>query len=156
MDTAGTDNTSMTVRASLWLIICSRNFSRSGTYSPTHLRAAMQVMATDRGKVTDQVVTEHSIKVTIIDGAMESVVTDEKWDELGQFTIGSELSLSCQPKMYTKTPWQVWEENSGRVYIRAPTDEEIIKNYYQSVYSIEVRDVKKIQPGIMICQACNV
>ena len=54
-------------------------------------------------------------------------VIDGKWDEKGQFMVGSELSLSYQPKMCEKTVWQVWEENSGRVYIRAPTDEEIIK-----------------------------
>ena len=78
---------------------------------------------------------------------MESAIIDEKWDEMGQFMVGSELSLSYQPKMCEKTPWQVWEENSGRVYIRAPTDEEIIKHYYASVYSIDVRDVKKIQLG---------
>ena len=99
------------------------------------------------GKVTAQLITEHSIKIMIVDGNVESAVIDGKWDEIGQFMIGSELSLSYRPKMCEKTPWQVWEENSGRVYIRAPTDEEIIKSYYISVYSIDVRDVKKIQLG---------
>ncbi len=37
-----------------------------------------------------------------------------------------------------------------------PTDEEIIKNYYASVYSIEVRDVKKIQLDQVTCEACDV
>ena len=37
-----------------------------------------------------------------------------------------------------------------------PTDEEIIKNYYASVYSIEVWDVKKIQLDQMTCEACYV
>jgi opacity protein-like surface antigen len=108
------------------------------------------------GKVTAQLITEHTIIITIIDGRVDSAVIDGKWDEKGQFLIGSELSLSYQPKMCEKTPWQVWEENSGRVYIRAPTDEEIIKHYYSSVYSIEVRDVKKIQLGTVSCQACDV
>jgi hypothetical protein len=58
--------------------------------------------------------------------------------------------------MCEKTPWQVWEENSGRVYIRAPTDEEIIRSYYISVYSIDVKDVKKIQIRTVSCQACDV
>ena len=79
------------------------------------------------GKVTAPVITEHTIKITIIDGSVDSAVIDGKWDEMGQFMIGSELSFSYQPMMCEKTPWQVWEENSGRVYIRAPTDEEIIK-----------------------------
>jgi len=108
------------------------------------------------GKVTAQVITEHSIKVTIADGNVLSAVIDEKWDEIGQFIIGSEISLSYRPKKCEKTTWQYWEENSGRVYIRMPTDEEIINNYYASVYSIEVRDVKKIQLDQVTCEACDI
>ena len=108
------------------------------------------------GKVTAPVITNHTIKITIIDGNVDSAIIDGVWDEMGQFMVGSELSLSYQPKMCEKTPWQVWEENSGRVYIRAPTDEEIIKHYYASVYSTDVRNVKKIQLGTVSCQACDV
>jgi hypothetical protein len=108
------------------------------------------------GMMTAQVITDHTIQIVIIDGNVESAVIDEKWDESGQFIIGSELSLSYRPKMCEKTTWQVWEENSGRVYIRAPTDEEIIKGYYESVYSIGVRDVKKVQLGGVACEACYV
>jgi hypothetical protein len=107
-------------------------------------------------QVTAPVITNHTIKVTIIDGTVDSAIIDGVWDEMGQFMIGSELAYSYQPKMCEKTPWQVWEENSGRVYIRAPTDEEIIKSYYITVYSIEVRNVKKIQLGTVSCQACDV
>ena len=108
------------------------------------------------GKVTPPVITEHTVKIVIIDGNVESVVIDGKWDEMGQFMVGSELALSYQPMMCEKTPWQVWEKNSGRVYIRAPTDEEIIKHYYASVYSTDVRNVKKIQLSTVSCQACDV
>jgi hypothetical protein len=107
-------------------------------------------------QVTAQVITPHSIQIVIVDGKVDSAVIDGKWDEEGQFLIGSELSLSYRPKMCEKTPWQVWEENSGRVYIRAPTDEEIIKHYYAAVYSIDVSDVKKVQVAEMSCQACDV
>ncbi|MDD1700855.1 MAG: hypothetical protein LUQ04_08700 [Methanoregula sp.] len=108
------------------------------------------------GMMTAQVITDHSIMITIVDGTVQSAVIDGKWDEMGQFLIGSELTLSYRPKMCEKTTWQVWEENSGRVYIRAPTDEEIIKSYYITVYSIEVRNVKKIQLDQVTCQACDV
>jgi len=108
------------------------------------------------GKVTAQVITEHSIKIVVVDGNVESAVIDGNWDEMGHFLIGSELSLAYHPKMCEKTTWQAWEENSGRVYIRAPTDEEIIRGYYLTVYNIDVRDVKKIQLGTVSCQACDV
>jgi len=108
------------------------------------------------GMVTAQVITDHSLLITITDGTVQSAVIDGKWDEMGQFIIGSEQSLSYHPKMCEKTPWQVWEESSGRVYIRAPTDEEIITDYYKSVYHIEVRNVEKILLDLVTCKACNV
>lgn len=108
------------------------------------------------GSTTTQVITGHTIKITIIDGNVDSAVIDGKWNEVDQYLIGSEVILSYQPKICEKTPWQVWEENSGRVYIRAPTDEEIIKHYYAAVYSIDVRDVKKVQVVEVTCQACDV
>lgn len=106
--------------------------------------------------VTAQVVTEHTIVVTIVDGIVDSAVIDGKWDETGQFMQGSVLSLSYQPKQCEKTVWQVWEENSGRVYIRAPTDEEIIRHYYAAVYGVDVGNVKKVQLDLVTCQACYV
>jgi hypothetical protein len=109
------------------------------------------------GAVTAQVITEHSITLMLTyDGIVQSAVIDGKWDEVGQYLIGSEVSLWYQPMQCEKTPWQVWEENSGRVYIRAPTDEKIITHYYQAVYGIEVRDVQKIELDIITCQVCSV
>lgn len=108
------------------------------------------------GTVTAQVMTEHTAEVTVVDGKVESAVIDGKWDERGQFLIGSSVSLSFQPLQCEKTPWQVWEENSGRVYIRAPTDEEIITHYYAAVYETTVREVKKVESGMMTCEACGV
>jgi hypothetical protein len=109
------------------------------------------------GAVTAQVITGHSITLTLTyDGIVQVAVIDGKWDEMGQYLIGSEETLRYQPMQCERTPWQVWEENSGRVYIRAPTDEEIITYYYQDVYGIEVRNVRKILSGLATCEACSV
>jgi hypothetical protein len=108
------------------------------------------------GAVTAQAITEHTIRVTTADRNVESAVIDDRWDELGQFLIGSTLSLSYQPMQCEKTVWQTWEANSGRVYIRAPTDAEIIRNYYSSVYGIDVMNVTKVDSGLMSCDACSV
>jgi hypothetical protein len=108
------------------------------------------------GMVTAQVMTEHTIRITTADRDVESAVIDERWNEMGQFLIGSTLSLSYQPMQCEKTVWQTWEVNSGRVYIRAPTDAEIIRHYYSSVYSIDVMNVTRVDSGLMSCQACSV
>ncbi len=108
------------------------------------------------GKVTAPVITNHTIKITIVDGNVESAVIDGKWDEMGQFMIGSELAFSYQPKMCEKTPWQVWEENSGRVYIRAPTDEEIIKRLLHIRLQHRGQERKEDPARHVTCQACDV
>jgi hypothetical protein len=54
------------------------------------------------------------------------------------------------------TVWQTWEATLGREYIRAPTDESIIRNYYKNVYCIDVMNVTKVESGTMSCQACSV
>jgi len=108
------------------------------------------------GTITAQVITEHTLRVTTADRTVESAVIDERWDEMGQFLIGSEIPLLYQPMQCEQPPWQIWEANSGRVYIRAPTDEEIIRHYYSAVYGIEVGNVTKVDSGLMACQACSV
>ena len=108
------------------------------------------------GTVTTPAVTGHTIQVTIEDRSVTSAVIDGRWDETGQFLIGSVIPLSYQPRQCEKTTWRVWEANSGRVYIRMPTDEEIIKNYYNSVYGIEVGNVTRVDSGLMSCDACSV
>jgi hypothetical protein len=108
------------------------------------------------GTVTVPAITDHTIRITLAERSVESAVIDERWDETGQFLIGSELSLTYQPRKCGKTVWQIWEANSGRVYIRAPTEAEIIKSYYISEYGIGVRDVTKVDSGLMSCDACDV
>ena len=108
------------------------------------------------GTVTAQAITEHTIRVTVADRAVESAVIDDRWDETGQFLIGSAIALTYQPMQCEQTPWQVWEANSGRVYIRAPTDEEIIRHYYRAVYGIDVAIVTRVSSGMMACQACSI
>ena len=69
------------------------------------------------GTVTAQVITEHTIRVTTADRNVESAVIDERWDEMGQFLIGSTISLTYQPMQCEKTVWQTWKrlgEQTGR------------------------------------------
>ena len=108
------------------------------------------------GAVTAQAITEHTIQVTTADRNVESAVIDERWDEVGQFLVGSDISLLYQPMMCDRTVWQTWEANSGRVYIRAPTDEEIITNYYSYQYCIDVKNVTKVNSSLISCDACTV
>ncbi len=108
------------------------------------------------GMMTAQAITEHTIRVTTSDRYIESAVIDDRWDEMGQFLIGSTIALTYQPMQCDKTSWDAWEANSGRVYIRAPTEEEIVRHYYSAVYGIEVTNFTRVDSGMMTCQACSV
>jgi len=108
------------------------------------------------GMMTAQVITEHTIRVTIADRDVDSAVIDERWDEMGQYLIGSNQTLTFQPMQCDMTVWQTWEANSGRVYIRAPTDEEILRHYYSAVHGIDVGNVTRVDSGLVTCQACSV
>jgi hypothetical protein len=106
--------------------------------------------------VTDLAITPHTIVVTVTDRNVDSAVIDDRWDEMGQFLAGSRVSLTYQPMQCDKTVWDTWEANSGRRYIRAPTDEEIIRHYYNAVYGIDLLNVTRIDSPLMTCQACSV
>jgi hypothetical protein len=108
------------------------------------------------GMVTDPAITPHTIVVTVAYRNVESAVIDERWDEAGQFIIGSRGTLTYQPMQCEQTPWDAWEEKSGRRYIRAPTEEEIVRHYYSSEYGIELMNFTRVDPGMMTCQACSV
>jgi hypothetical protein len=108
------------------------------------------------GTMTAQVITDHTIRVTIADRNVDSAVIDEKWDEVGQYLIGSEQTLTYQPMQCEQTPWQTWEANSGRRYIRAPTEEEVLRHYYSAVYGIEVSNYTWVSNDGITCQACGV
>ncbi|WP_292345903.1 MULTISPECIES: hypothetical protein [unclassified Methanoregula] len=108
------------------------------------------------GMVTAQVITEHTIRVTVAGRTVESAVIDDTWDETGQYLIGSPIPLTYLPMQCEQTPWDAWEANSGRVYIRAPTEEEIIRHYYSAVYGIEVSNITRSDTGMVTCQACGV
>lgn len=66
------------------------------------------------------------------------------------------LFLTYQPVKCAKTPWMAWEEASGRRYIRAPSEEEIIAHYYAAEHNVTVHGVAKAYLHMASCEACNV
>lgn len=65
------------------------------------------------------------------------------------------LQLSYSPIQCGQNPWEIWESNSGRQYVRAPTEEEVLKNYYSSVHGIEILNYSSVQVHEVVCAACT-
>lgn len=64
--------------------------------------------------------------------------------------------LTYHPRKCEKTPWMAWEEASGRRYIRAPGEAEIIAHYYAAEHGVTVSDVAKAYLHMASCEACDV
>lgn len=65
--------------------------------------------------------------------------------------------LSISPIQCGENSWQKWHSSLNRTYIRAPTEKEILTEYFRTVQNIEILDFKNIpaKPGTIVCAACN-
>lgn len=62
--------------------------------------------------------------------------------------------LTFQGKQCEENPWDIWYRESGINYIKAPTQEELIKDYYASK-EITIKEVTILNNGA-VCEACNI
>ncbi|MFH1256653.1 MAG: hypothetical protein V1494_05165 [Candidatus Diapherotrites archaeon] len=54
-------------------------------------------------------------------------------------------------------PWEQWYDSGAVNYLKAPTEEELVKDYYSLVEKIEIIKVEVIPapPGTTVCMACS-
>jgi len=69
-------------------------------------------------------------------------------------TINKTVWLSYYPIQCGQNPWEIWEANSGRVYIRAPTEKEILSSYYSQIYEVQILDYANTKNSDIVCAAC--
>ncbi|MEK6967479.1 MAG: hypothetical protein AABX51_02505 [Nanoarchaeota archaeon] len=110
------------------------------------------------GQQTAQVVTAHTIRVTVVSGEVTAAIIDSKWDEISQQLVTpSEVEMSFDRMQCLKTPWDEWLENSDIRFVRAPTDEEVARMYFTQAENIEIKNFRKVTvEGVITCQACGV
>lgn len=85
-----------------------------------------------------------------------STCTNVQQSTSTQSVASSTVSLVLQPKQCTTEPWQTWYKEGHIQFIKAPTDEQLIKAYYSSVYKIDIISAQKTNTGNMVCQTCNI
>ncbi|HOI76575.1 MAG TPA: hypothetical protein PLI06_03050 [Methanofastidiosum sp.] len=71
-------------------------------------------------------------------------------------TSNAPITMKFQPMQCEETPWEKWYAEGGIQFIKAPTDSELIIAYYSNVHKIELTEVKKVESGNAVCEACNV
>jgi hypothetical protein len=123
---------------------------------------------TDR--MVTQVLTPHTIEVTVSDNNVTSAVIDGEWDELSQEPIekdpgsfdengstnntnggaGEENFVTIKYQVTEgKTPWDQWYEEGNIQFIKAPIPSELIIAYYGTVYNIELFDVDRVKSSAL-------
>lgn len=71
-------------------------------------------------------------------------------------TSNALINMKFQPMQCEETPWEKWYAEGNIQFIKAPTDSELIIAYYGNVYKIELTEVKKVETGNAVCEACNI
>jgi len=71
-------------------------------------------------------------------------------------TSNALITMKFQPMQCEETPWEKWYAEGNIQFIKAPTDSELIIAYYGNVYKIELTEVKKVETGNAVCEACNI
>jgi len=70
--------------------------------------------------------------------------------------VDDTVTLSYQPMQCEKNPWDVWYETSPILFIKEPTQEELIVIYYGSAHQVDVFDVQRLESDVAVCEACGV
>ncbi len=106
------------------------------------------------GQMVTQVLTPHTIEVTVEDGEVTEAIVDEEWNELTQGQVSDDtVELSYAPMQCNKTSWERAYEAGNITFVQEPTDAELIQAYYSS-RGVEVSDVQTQQLSRPVCEAC--
>ncbi len=65
--------------------------------------------------------------------------------------------LFYSPIQCGNNPWEQWHNDLNRQYFRAPTEQEIVTEYLQTVLNVNIVDYRRVpaMPGTAVCTACN-
>lgn len=65
------------------------------------------------------------------------------------------IEMKYTPMQCQNEPWNEWLENSEIRFVKAPTQDEIIKMYFGEVHGINILEVRTVELGA-VCEACDV
>ncbi|MGV8150443.1 MAG: hypothetical protein ACP5NV_01820 [Candidatus Woesearchaeota archaeon] len=101
-----------------------------------------------------QVITDHTIVLTISQGKVTRAVIDGKWDELNQVMIG-ESEIKFTPMQCVDTPWRKWYKDGNIQFVKEPSEEELVILYYGQVYDIILSDFKLVHTNNLVVALCG-
>ncbi len=71
----------------------------------------------------------------------------------------STIWFTIKPVQCQTNAWETWHERLGRVYIRAPTEQEILTEWLKEVHAIDALEFRAFEPAAddltIVCRACG-
>jgi hypothetical protein len=92
------------------------------------------------GQMVAQVITNHTIEVTLYNSNVVSAIIDGVWDEREQNMLEF-IRMDSEQMNCTQAPWQLWYAEGNINFIQEPTGEELAIAYFSTVHGIEVSDL---------------
>jgi len=103
------------------------------------------------GQMVTQVITSHTIEVTLYNSNVVSAVIDGVWDEREQNMLEF-IRMDSGQMNCTQAPWQLWYAEGNINFIKEPTEEELAIAYFSTVHGIEVSDLSSAGPEDDMCR----
>ncbi len=91
-------------------------------------------------QMVTQVITNHTIEVTLYNSNVVSAVIDGVWDEREQNMLEF-IRMDSGQMNCTQAPWQLWYAEGNINFIKEPTEEELAIAYFSTVHGIEVSNL---------------
>jgi len=102
-------------------------------------------------QMVTQVITNHTIEVTLYNSNVVSAIIDGVWDEKEQSML-EYFRMDSGQMNCTQVPWQVWYAEGNINFIREPTEEELAIAYFGAVHGIEISDLVSEGPEDGMCR----
>ena len=65
--------------------------------------------------------------------------------------------LYYSPVQCGENPWEIWHNGLDRQYFQQPLEEDIVKEYYQTIHNVQILEFKALQlaPDTAVCLSCD-
>lgn len=102
--------------------------------------------------MSTEVITSHTIEITLYNGEVASAIIDDKWDEMNQIMLDEVVEMQSEQMQCDQTPWQLWYADGDVNFIREPTEKELVIAYFSTIYEIEISDFDSVTLENGMCQ----
>jgi hypothetical protein len=103
------------------------------------------------GQMVTQVITSHTIEVTLYNSNVVFAIIDGVWDEREQNMLEF-IRMDSGQMNCTQAPWQLWYAEGNINFIKEPTEEELAIAYFSTIHGIEISDLSSASPEDDMCR----